>query len=165
MQLIQILDIKQFMQLLFQTDILDNYEFASATIQTDMHYTLDGHLNSSFFSTEELETLQLTNKEYLPWHLAKDKIFQIIKGKKTPTQLKIVLLPNQTVIDDLLKSANSSLNSNDIFSISVNILFQEPKLNVTTGISYKIFTMDKEFENEFSARLITLFKSNNITCE
>ncbi len=164
MQLIQILDIKPFMQLLFQTEALDHYQLASATIQSDIQYILDGHLNSSFFSDEEFNSLQLANCEYLPWRIAKDKIFQIIKGKKTPTLLKIVLHPNETIIEELLSSTNSSLNSNDIYSVSVNISFQEQKLNVTVGISYKIFTMDKEFEMDFTSHLITLFKSNNITC-
>ncbi len=165
MQAIHILDIKQFMQLLFQTDTLDQYQFVSATVQTDMSYSLDGHVNHSFFNEEDLSAYELTNATYLPWHLAKEKVFLLIKGKKTPTQLKVVLKASQEVTDTLLNATKSSLKSNDIDGIFMNIIFQENKLNVICGISYKIFTLDKNLENELFDNIITLFKSNNIICE
>lgn len=165
MQAINILDIKPFMQLLFQFNTLDKYQFVSATIQTDMTYSLDGHINHSFFNEDDLISYGLTESTYLSWHLAKEKVFLLIKGKTTPTQLKIVLRANQEDTTKLLTTTKSSLNPNDIDGLFINILFQENKLNVICGISYKIFTLDKNLENEFSNNIITLFKSSNITCE
>lgn len=165
MQSIHILDIKPFMQLLFQTEQLNEYEFVSADIRTDMTYSLDGHINRSFFSEEELIQHSLTQRSYLTWSIAREKVFTLIKGKRTPSLLKIVLRASVPETDSLISSTNSSLNSNDIDGIFLNIIFQENKLNVICGISYKIFTMDKELESEFSAKIITLLKSNSITCE
>ena len=54
MRSIEILDIKDFMQLLLQSSAFDSYEFISGEMRTDMLYTLDGHLNKDFFSEEEL---------------------------------------------------------------------------------------------------------------
>lgn len=164
MHAITILDIKPFMQLLFQTNALDLYQFVSATIQTDMTYTLDGHINRNFFDEEELASHTLTDITYLPWQLAKEKIFLLIKGKRTPSQLKIVIKANRSQTEALLERTKSSLNPNDIDGIFLNIIFQENKLNVTCGISYKIFTLDKILEEEFLSDLITLFKSSDITC-
>lgn len=165
MQSIHILDIKPFMQLLFQTEQLNEYEFVSADIRTDMTYSLDGHINRSFFSEEELIQHSLTQRSYLTWSIAREKVFTLIKGKRTPSLLKIVLRASVPETESLISSTNSSLNSNDIDGIFLNIIFQENKLNVICGISYKIFTMDKELESEFSAKIITLLKSNSITCE
>jgi hypothetical protein len=165
MQSIHILDIKPFMQLLFQTEQLNEYEFVSADIRTDMTYSLDGHINRSFFSEEELIQHSLTQRSYLTWSIAREKVFTLIKGKRTPSLLKIVLRASVPETENLISSTNSSLNSNDIDGIFLNIIFQENKLNVICGISYKIFTMDKELESEFSAKIITLLKSNSITCE
>lgn len=165
MQAIHILDIKPFMQLLFQTEQLNEYEFVSADIRTDMTYSLDGHINRSFFSEEELVQHSLTQRSYLTWSIAREKVFTLIKGKRTPSLLKIVLRASVPETENLISSTNSSLNSNDIDGIFLNIIFQENKLNVICGISYKIFTMDKELESEFSAKIITLLKSNSITCE
>ena len=102
MQSIEILDIKNFMQLLFQTDTLDNYQFVSANLQTDMFYTLDGHINTDFFNEEELNNIFLTGNMYLPWYIAKEKVFLLIKGKKTPSQLKIVLRANPKQMQEFL---------------------------------------------------------------
>ncbi|MDE5862817.1 MAG: hypothetical protein K2H34_00530, partial [Lachnospiraceae bacterium] len=80
MQSIEISDIKPFMQLLFQTHQLDSYELVSADIRTDMTYSIDGHIHAAFFSADELSALSLEDKQYLPWAMAKEKIFHIIKG-------------------------------------------------------------------------------------
>lgn len=165
MQTITILDIKPFMQLLFQSEHLKSYDFVSADIRTDMTYSLDGHMNKSFFSEEEITSLSLEQKNYLPWSLAREKIFVLIKGKKTPSLLKIVLKVSDEQADTLLSATNSSLNSNDIDGIFLNIIYNENKLNVICGISYRIFTMDKNLEFEFASSIVTLFKSCNIACE
>lgn len=165
MQAINVLDIKPFMQLLFQTPTLDSYQFVSATILTDISYTLDGHVNQSFFNEDELSTLGISNHNYLPWSIAKEKVFLLIKGKKTPTQLKIILRANEDNTSQLLNSTKSSLKPSDIDGVFLNIIFQENDLNVICGISYQIFTMEKELEAEFVNSIIALFKSSNITCE
>ncbi|MDE5777369.1 MAG: hypothetical protein K2I10_02495 [Lachnospiraceae bacterium] len=165
MQAIEILDIKQFMRLLFQTDTLDHYEMVSAEIRTDISYSIDGKLNQSFYNKDELSLLQLEKNFFLPWQYAKEKIFSLIKGKKTPCLLKLILKVNPIQAEDILSLSNSSLNSNDIDGFFLNIIFQENKLNVICGLSYKIFTMDRELENYFSKNIITLFKSKNITCQ
>lgn len=165
MQAIEISDIKLFMQLLFQSGQLDAYELVSADIRTDITYSLDGHVNTAFFSTDELDELSLTHSQYLPWAMAKEKVFDIIRGKKTPSVLKLVLRASASQTESFINSTNSSLNSNDIDGFFVNILFQDKKLNVICGISYRIFTMDKELEAEFSENFITLLRANSIVCQ
>jgi hypothetical protein len=165
MQAVEILDIKQFMQLLLQSPAFDFYEMVSATLRTDMDYQIDGRWNPSFFSEDETDTYKLTEHTYLPWALAKEKIFSLIKGKKTPTIMKIVFKVSKENLEAFLTTANSPHNSNDIDGIYFNILFQEQKLNVTCQISYKIFTLDKNLEEEFFSNFITLLKSNNIAVE
>lgn len=165
MQAIHVLDIKPFMQLLFQTTTLDHYQFVSATVLTDMSYTLDGHINQRFFQEDELSSLGITDSHYLPWSITKGKIFSLIKGKKTPTQLKIVLRAGENDVNHLLESTKSSLKPNDIDGLFLNIIFQDNTLNVICGISYQIFTMDKNLEDEFAGNILSFFKSNGITCE
>ena len=165
MQAIHVIDVKNFMQLLFQTTTFDCYEFVSAEIATDITYSLDGHFHRSFFSEEELELHHLQSSHYLSWSLAKEKVFQLIKGKKVPGQMKIILKLSQDGLASTLQSLNSSLDTSHIDGMFLNILFQENHLNVICGISYKIFTLDKELENAFTVQTANLLKSSNITCE
>lgn len=164
MQAIQILDVKPFMQLLFQSQEFHAYDFISGEIRSDMKYLLDGHWTPDFFSKEEQEQYQLTDKAYLPWEISKDRIFQLIKGKKTPSFMKLVLRLDNTQTQALL-SQNNQFTSQDIDGLFANITFQNKKLNVICGISYKIFTIDKSFESDFYNYFVTFLKSNNITCE
>lgn len=147
------------MQLLFQSPELDSYEFVSGELQTQMTYIFDGHINASFFTEEETEQLQ--NASYLPWHFAKEKIFLLIKGKKTPSHMKLVLRLSHNQTEELLQQ-NSNYTHHDIDGMFINIYFHEQKLNVILGISYKIFTLGKTFEEDFSKNFITLLKSNQI---
>lgn len=164
MQAIQILDVKQFMQLLFQSQEFHSYDFVSGEIRSDMKYQLDGHWNSDFFSTEEQEQYQLTDRTYLPWEFSKDRIFQLIKGRKTPSFMKLVLRLDNTQTQALL-SQNKQFTSQDIDGLFVNITFQSKKLNVICGISYKIFTIDKALESDFYNYFVTFLKSKTITHE
>lgn len=164
MRTIEILDIKEFMQLLLQSDTFDGYDLVSGEIHTDMLYTLDGHINRDFFSEEECEAYSLSERTYLPWHLAKAKIFLLIKGKKTPSGMKFVLRLPADVITRMIQQ-QSSLQAGDIDGIYLNILFQGQKLNVICGISYKTFTLNKDLEDNISSNFTTLFKSKNITCQ
>lgn len=165
MQAIEILDIKTFMQLLFQTNTLDAYAFVSSELKTDMSYTIDGRIQRSFFSDEEIETLNLTQYTHLPWKLAKERIFSLIRGRKIPSNLKIVLRLCEADMTSFLSCANSSLTPADINGIFLNILFGENHLTITTGISYKIFTLDKSLESELSAFVLHLLKPYKITCQ
>lgn len=164
MRAIEILDIRQFMQLLLQSDTFNQYELVSGEIRTDMLYTIDGHINRSYFSDEEISSLSLADFTYLPWSIAKQKVFELIKGKKTPSGMKLVLrLPNTISTPEI--ETNSPFQPSDIDGIYLNIAFQSQKLNVICGISYKIFTLDKLLEDHFHTFFTSFFKSKNITCQ
>lgn len=165
MQNTEILDVKQFMQLLFQTSSFDFYEMVSATLRTDMDYQIDGRWNHDFFDENEIDTHKLSDYTYLPWSLAKDKIFALIKGKKTPTVMKLIFKMSTGNLESLLHAINSSQNINDIDGVHLNITFQNQKLNVTCSVSYKIFNLDKSLEQEIFNDFVTLLKSNNVTSQ
>lgn len=165
MQTIEILDIKPFMQLLFQTNTFDSYEFVSAVIRTDMTYNLDGHLNRDFFTEEELRAQNANASPYLLWQTAKEKIFYLIKGKKTPSQLKLVLKLPHAAACSVLEATHSNLTATDIDGMFMNILFQEDRLTIICGISYRIFTLEKHLEQEFTSYILSIFKTLSITCQ
>ena len=135
----------------------------SATLRTDMDYSIDGRWNHSFFDDDEIDTNRLGDYTYLPWSLAKDKIFALIKGKKTPTLMKLVFKMNPVNLESFLHSSNSSQSINDIDGVYLNILFQEQKLHITYSVSYKNFNLDKSLEQELFDKFITLLKNNNIS--
>lgn len=163
MQSAEILDVKQFMQVLFKSTNFDAYEMVSAALRTDMDYSIDGRWNHSFFDETEIEEQALTTYTYLPWRLAKNKVFDLIKGKKTPTTMKFVFKLDITSMNKLLADTSSAYSVNDIDGIYLNILFQEHKLILTSSASFKMFTLDKSLEQEYFTSLVNMLKNNNIT--
>lgn len=164
MQAISVFDIKPFMQLLFQPSELDTCDFISGELCTDMNYTLDGRINDSFFSKDERSILQLENATHLPWSLAREKVFLLIKGKKTPTRMKLVLRLSNHFTQNIIDNCGSNITSSDIDAMYLNIVFQEETLKIFCGISYNIFTLDKNLEEYLASHFVTFIKSNNITC-
>ena len=167
MQAAEIIEIKKFMQLLLGTNAFDSYEFVSAVIKTDMSYSIDGHINRNFYDANDWEALPYSENTFLPWGIAREKIFQLIKGKQSPLQFKIILKAHKDLADSLINQSNSSQNPNDITGMFLNILYQDNKLNVTGGISYSFFTLEKDLEIQFFQQIITLLKSYSIdfNCE
>ena len=165
MQAVEILDIKQFMHVLLQTPFFDSYDLVSATIRTDMDYEINGKWNHSFFDEAEIDSNKLSDHTYLPWQLAKDKILMLIRGKKTPTVMKLVFKLNNNALSTMLNDSAHNNNPGDIEGVYLNILFQEQKLNITCSVSYKIFSLDKSLEQEIWNNLIESLKSNNVSSQ
>lgn len=165
MQSIEILDIKLFMQHLFQSSLLDSYEFISADICTDITYQLEGRIHKDFFTPSERESLSLEVSSYLLWETMKERVFTLIKGKKTPLRMKIVLGLTQNKIQSFLSATHANLTSSDIDGMYLNILFQEGKLTIVCGVSYKIFTLEKALENEFTNCIKSSLQAATITCQ
>lgn len=162
---INILDIKQFMQLLFKTNQLDSHEFISGELTTDFTFHMDGHIQKSFFTEDELSILALENTTYLPWSMVKERLFSLIKGKKKPGQLKIVLKLGAKDHADFFQKIESSFTPSDVNGLFLNIIFQENTLRIITGISYTIFTMDQQLEADFTNYILEQLHNFQITTE
>ena len=114
-----------------------------------------GRINEGFYDTSVEQTL---NRDFCYWKEVRNRIFDIIKGKRLPLSCKIVLgLPKQSV-SYLISHSNSTFREDDIEGIYVNILYDPKTLLITTGISYKNFSLDKSLEYAFDEYLAKFLK-------
>lgn len=162
---LNISEIKDFMNKLLCTDTFDNFLLKEATIQNSMTYNLDGTLNTDFFSSEELETVGLTGLTFLPYGQVRTQCFNLIKGKRTPSYFKFVLLLSPANLARTLEQTHSSFTPEDITGMFVNLKFQNGKLLLTTGISYRIFSVDKSLEQEWDSLMKRFLANHEITFE
>ena len=79
--------------------------------------------------------------------------------------MKIVLKLSPELTGQLLENTQSNLTLQDIDGMFLNILFQDHSLSVICGISYKLFTLEKNLEKELSTFFTHAFRQNNITVE
>ena len=141
-------NIKEFMHLIFKTNIFDNYQVHIASALTFTYFEISGNLNHSFFDEGEDP-----ERNYCTWEEIRPYVFNVIKGTKLPKKMKIIL--------DAPQNLKESISQN-ISSLFINISYENNILTVTTGSSLKSFTLDKSHEILWDEYIENLIKENNI---
>lgn len=162
---LQILDVKEFMHRLLRTELFDHFLLSEAVITNSITYHLDGHLNPSFYSEDELELFDIKDLTYAPFSLLRGNCFELIKGKRTPSYFKFVFLLSPKNLEKTLAQTKSSFSPNDISGVYLNLHFKNGILTVTTGVSYRIFSMDRSFETEWDSYVCRFLKQQKIAYE
>ena len=147
MKAIKVPGIKAFMNELFAGTAFDNFQFVEGDISVAMDFKISGRVNMNFYSEEELEQLKL--EEYMYWREAKENVKQIIKGKRLPVSMKLVL---------------KKPGAGDI-SYIVNVRFDNNNLVLVTGVSHTVFTTDKSGELEWDNNMCSFLKKHGIDYE
>lgn len=137
-------DIKSYMNQLLIHEKFDSFYLYEARVKGALDYFIGGKLNIDYYDEEE--RLELEGTEYISWGKVKNIIYDLMKGKKLPINFKIILMFNRDNIDRLIEMNNLPVKSEDVGALFYNIHFEAGELNITTGTSLKIFTLDKRLE-------------------
>lgn len=165
MQALELTDIKDFMNKFLRSEIFDHFLLQEGVVHSAASYVIDGRVNKGFYSENELEELSLKDCSFLPYALLRGNFFDLIKGKKTPSSFKFVLLLSPENLRRTLTSTGSSFSENDITGVFINIRYQNQLLTLTTGISYNIFSTDKTLDNEWDRLVRQFLKQHEIAFE
>ena len=141
---LHVTDIKKFMGLLFSGTAFDNFFFVEGDINVAVDYHIDGMINKAFFSEEDGE-----QSDFQSWELTKPIVTQMIKGKRLPVSMKLVLK----------KAGQGDL------TYLLNIRFDNNNLLLVTGISHTVFTLDKTGEKEWDDNMRGFLKRNGVDFE
>lgn len=160
---LQITDVKTFMSKLLLKDTFDTLCVSEATISTYNTFQISGQLNKSFYTAEELEALE--NAEYSTWEKLRPFCFELIKGSKTPSFLKIIYLLSPTDSRRFIEAGRLDVLPDDINGLFLNIKYLDGALTCVTGSSVKSFTMDKSLDHAFDEYVRQFFTKNDIGFE
>ena len=140
-------------------DTFDNFSFIEGEITTFNKFTISGFLQEDFFDEKLEET-------YSRWNKNRDFCFQIIRGKRTPLNFKIVLaLPDDQIPAFLTAHGLTAYRPEDIQGLYLNFHYDGSTLQCITGTSLKTFSMDKSIEREWDTEVKSILKSKNIEGE
>jgi len=153
-------DIKKFMNCLLVKDTFDNFLIEEASIITYNTFTIDGHIQSDFYSADEFEALP--DKILSTWCAVKPHCFNLIKGSKLPLRFKIVLKASTTYTEKLLNDNPCGLSLKDVGGLYINIRYDSrhtmsgeetatASLDCISMASLNIFSMDKTLEKAWDA--------------
>jgi hypothetical protein len=157
---LNILEVKDFMNKLLCTETFDNFLAQEIVISGCCTWNFDGRISGGFYSEEEMEENGLTGLPYIPFGQVRNHCFNLIKGKRQPSFFKFVFLLSPSNLRRTLEQTHAAFSPDDITGCFCNLKFQNGKLLLTTGISYRIFSTDKSFEHEWDS-LVKRFLSNH----
>lgn len=143
---LQISSTKQFMNQLLVSDCFSSFLLESASVTTFNTFTIDGRIHPEFFHSEDSDYSEKTKYAFSKFLDVQEHLFSVIKGRRTPLQMKITLLLNPEAMEKLLSSGDCSVPMESLSGFALNIKYDGDKILLTTAISYESFTMDKSAE-------------------
>lgn len=146
----QVLNIKEFMTFLLKGNIFDDFELRQLTIHTFTQYQITGLLDKEYFTLDEQETME---RKYCIWSEIKPFAFQVVKGKKLPSFIKIIFSLEEKKKKEFFPNASA---------LFLNITFKNNIILCITGYSSIQFTMEKTEEYNWDNWMIDFFKQQNI---
>lgn len=162
---LQLTDIKDFMNKLLKSGTFDHFLLQEAVISSAATYTIDGRITKDAYTESEREELGLIGYPALPFSMLRGNCFDLIKGKKTPYYFKFVFQLSPENLTRTLTATHSSYTEKDITGIYLNLKYQNQRLTLTTGVSYQIFSTDKELENEWDKMIPKFLTQHEIAFE
>lgn len=149
---------KNIMNSLLISEQFDSFLVEEATVTTFNTFHIDGHIVKEFYSDDELEGNSVLDFSY--WKDIRPLCFQLIKGKKTPVNFKLVLHAAPGLVEKIAAAPECQTAANLIRSLVLNIRYENGRVTCITGSSFSTFVMDKSVDKLWEAyvrRLLTDF--------
>ena len=153
----EITDIRGFMNHLLSKDTFDHFLAVEASIQMAVTYRIDGSWNKDFFDSEDVPS-----SVYAPWETIRPVMYQLVKGRRLPSSMKIVLTLPQSSLDHLFGRPGEGDYRDEISGVHLNILYSPKRLKVTSGIAGHSFLMDRRPEQVADEALRGFLKKRGI---
>ncbi|RKM62245.1 hypothetical protein D6855_02160 [Butyrivibrio sp. CB08] len=152
---------KNFMAKLLTTGLFDEYLVEEISIDTYNTFTIDGRIHKEFYKDAESAGEAVPAEEFSKWEKLRPICLELIKGKQTPLSFKFILRLNSQQKEKLFNNIDSDI-SKDQADFGINIKFSSGEVVITTGVSYSIFTLDKEAEKAWDSYVPSFLESNGI---
>ena len=143
---LKITEIGTFINKLLKDGMCDHFLLQEAVITQAATYTIDGSFHPDYYEPEELDTLHLQDLSYLPFSLLRPSCLKIMQGKKKPLFFKFVFLLSPENQEKTITRSGTDFTSKDISGMYVHFTYKNEVLTCTTGISYRLFSLDKSLE-------------------
>jgi len=153
-------EVKECMAKLLLSEVFDPFYFIEGEITTFGTFSLDGYLKKEFYDKDDVP-----ERDYALWKDVREYCFSLIKGKKTPLGFKFVLGLSNPNIERLLIQQGLDFKPQDVNGLYINLKYDGSKLYCTTGISLKLFTMDKSLEQAWDKMIQKFFTKQEIKFE
>ena len=147
-----LLSAKDTMNHLLLKETFDQFSFIEGEITTFNRFTIDGFLQKEFFD-------QPPEHQYSLWRDVRGYCLELIRGKRTPLEFKIVLSLAPDQFSAFLNDHQlNSFRPEEIQGLYLNFQYDGTSLQCVTGISLHSFSLDKSLERQWDEYAEELLK-------
>ena len=156
MKAYRIKDVKNFMGKLLGSESFDSFLLAEGAITTYNTFVIDGHMVKEFFVGDVNDDNKLLPYEFSEWKAMRSLCFDLIKGKRTPVNFKLVLHLKPEIISQILEKGDSAVSASDVKAFVLNIKYDGSVLTCITATAFHSFLPDKTPDRQWD-EYVTLF--------
>ncbi|QDW73316.1 hypothetical protein FND36_04255 [Lachnospiraceae bacterium KGMB03038] len=147
------LSAKDTMNHLLLKETFDSFSFIEGEITTFNRFAIDGFLRREFFDEPPAYS-------YSHWKDVRGYCLELIRGKRTPLEFKIVLsLAPECFPAFLSQYQITSFRPEEIQGLYLNFQYDGSALQCVTGISLHSFSLDKSLERQWDEYVEEFLKS------
>mgnify|MGYP000674192030 CR=1 FL=1 len=126
----------------------------------NISYEFDGKILKEFYDTEEWK--EMKQYPYVTWEEEKEKIFSLVKGKKTPLSFQFVMMLKPDLSPEFLAKYNLAVREDEIAGLFINIFIRPTGIkSVHQECPERHFVLDKTLEEawdqEVKERFLTKY--------
>lgn len=140
----QIKDIKQFMNILLNSETFDAFSLERCRVVTNYTLEIDGRNIPEYY--EGTGERPDNFPEFISWRDIRPTVFGQIKGRLTPVSFQFTLHADTDYTKRLIARQALSLDASTVKCLLVNIRYEHGKLSCITGTSFHTFVADKTLE-------------------
>ena len=161
---LKIKNTKALMQKFLMTGDFADFLLVEAQVDTFVSYVIDGRVRREFYTREEQKQQELS--EFAAWESMRPQVLQIVKGKRTPLFMKLVLACMPQKAKACLKAVEGQGDSESFVKyLLCTVKYESGVITLTGGISYQGFTMDKSPEKCWDRELCGLLEEMGLAYE
>ena len=160
---ITIKDIPQFMNELLISDTFDGFCMSEADIATGCTYTIDGRINSAFYSQEEIDAMP--SSRYTTWKNIRPFAFSFVKGSRVPKHLRITMVLPESKTAEIIEKNSLDYEPETVNGLFLNIRYQDGSATMTTASSLSVFTLDRSLDEAFERYIFEFLSESGISYE
>lgn len=140
---VRINDVSNFMQNLLVKETFDSFLLCDGEIHTANSISISGRINAGFYNSDELENI---TDDFVFWKNIKHICFEIIRGKKVPTKMKLVFAMPKSSYSKIIIDSGINIPEENIGGLYLHINYENNIITAITGTSLNVFTMDKTLD-------------------
>ena len=87
--------------------------------------------------------------------MLRGNVYALIRGTRPPLSFRIVFLLPREQTDALIRDSGSNLSEKDVKSLSLNCIFRDGSLLLTSGCSITAFTKERTLERAWDDAVVS----------